>query len=145
MFMSARIIDMSPGVRFRSVFTDLRLLQDQSVLTRTPHREKVEVSLKNASNGGVFYIRRRVDFASETRLHEWDFPDGGGLEKIVGHPGLRVEELHSRRIAGVLKRLQHLREKRKYREIVANIRHVHQSTFASVHVPRQGAVWLAVD
>lgn len=58
-------------------------MRDQTVLARTPHREKVEASLKNAGNCGVFYTSQRVDFAGEARLDERDFPDGGGLEKVV--------------------------------------------------------------
>lgn len=106
------------------VFTDLRLLHDLSVLTRTPHREKVEVSLKNTGHGVVFYVTRRVEFAGEARLDERNFPDGGGLEQVVRQPGLRVEEPDSRRIAGVLKRRQHLRGECTDTEGTASIRHV---------------------
>lgn len=102
--------------KFRNGFTDLRLLQDNPALACTPHREKVKVSLKNAGNGVVFYTSSRVDFASETRLDERNFPDGDGLEKVVRHPGLRVEEPDPRSVARVLKRRQHLRGKRKHRE-----------------------------
>lgn len=93
------------------IFTNLRLLHNLSVLARTPHREKVEISLKNTGHGGVSYIARRVSFAGEARLDERDFPDGGGLEEVVRHPSMRVEEPDPRCIAGVLKRRQHLRGK----------------------------------
>lgn len=83
-----------------------------AVLAGAPHPEEPEDSLQDV--GPRLVLRRQQrgrvrDGAREARLHEGDVPDGGGLEEVLGHPGLRVDEVDALGVLGVRVRRQELR------------------------------------